>query len=613
MAITRDVAPGPRVDLVERGATARDSDVPLWTYLVFVVAMVAAYVGTTFGVYGVHGDYDTFLGRSTASPFWFVEEWQLLSVARPVAVWVSNIPLYPMTGIADFPWARAFGIGTLCLIGLQMIAICVRYLRIRPFDALALAVVTFAVPAFSDSIMNIAAWGPYQTTVCFAFIAYAFLSRTNGQAMLFRVYATLAQYRSFGGHLSRYIARWPFVLACFFFQVALYDYPSNALVICLFPVIGLLFSGDRFPRRALVACRDIVFIGANLAFYFLATKLIYFPILRATYPVRVFPTTGFTSYYRFELQHDPLALLSRLGELLRVAGNLWFLPQSNAFAVVGLMLAATLWMANTAVSDRTGGLTRLRFGSLRSEATLVVIVAVICYLVSAAPILLSIGGFVDYRTIAPPTALTGVVAVYALAGIVEVTERRFRLFDRMRWSRSQIAVAALLLSAIGTTAYHVHLTVRLALNEFAYIESLIRNAVEDGAKSLVILDWRPFFPPNDLRVAYDLRHRAVPPYEMGCFSSYCFSQAAIYGYARQRLGYADERIDINIFRGDDARGLTCTLFTGHDAKIPAGLSDETKAKIAAIRKHGPVACVPFQPAWRDVDLPPETWDHTRRN
>lgn len=602
-----------RVERAAPSAADASTTLPLWVPLTLILVTFVAYIGTVFGLYGVHGDYDTFLGRSVESPFWFVEEWQLLSVARPVAVWVSNIPLYPMEGLADFPWARAFGIATLCIIGLNMTGLCVRFLRIRPFDALALAVVVITVPAFSVSIMNIAAWGPYQTSVWFGLCAYTSLSRLNRQIALFRVYATLAQYRGFGRHLLRYVTRWRFVLACLFFQVGLYDYPSNALVICLFPVMVLLFSQVGLVCRLLIACRDIAFVGANLLFYFLTTKLIYFPILRATYPVRVFPDSGYTSYYRFELQRNPIALLSRLSELLRVAGNLWFLPQSNAFIFVGVIIIGALllrWASGApSASDRDSAPGHLDRRSWQCNVAFGVAIAAVCYFISAAPILLSIGGFVDYRTIAAPTGLTGVILLYALQVVARSMEERIAFLNPLRRRLPEIAMVTALTSAIVVTAYHVHVTVRLALNEFAYVGSLIRQAVEGGAETLVVLDWRPVFPPNKLHVAYDQRHHAIMPYQLGCFSSYCFSQPAIYSIARQQLGYAKDRLRVTIFRAEDARGLTCNLFTSPDPTFPAELAAETIAKIESVRRRGPVSCVPFNLAWHNAALSADTWTH----
>ncbi len=596
----------------ERTPIAVNRATPQWLFWAFAIAMVIAYLGSTFAVYGVHGDYDSFTGRNPDSPFYFVEAWQLLSVARPVAVWVSNIPLYPMSGIEDFPWARLFGMLALCVIGIHMISICVSRLRVRPFDALALAIVAFLAPAFAVSIMNIAAWGPYQTAVWFAFCAYSFLSVSNKQLFLFSSYATARQYRGVIRHVWHYITRWHFGLAFLFFQIAMYDYPSNALFFCLLPAIALLFSQSPFLYRALIACRDIVFLGANLVIYFLTTKLIYFPILKANYPVRVFPDTGYTSYYRFELQRDPLAFLARLSEQLRVGGNLWFLPQSHVYIAVAMIVLGGLWLAQSRFvpsSTNFGSqLARLKIKSAWSEGAFIVGIVAICYFVSGSPILLSIGGIVDYRTIAAPTALTAVIFLFMIGGIAEILEVRVPSLNALPWSLPRIAIIAVLISAVGITADHIRMTVRLSVNEFAYVTSLIRHAAETDHRTLVILDQRDVFPPNDLPVAYDQKQRAIMPYQLGCFSSYCFSQPEIYAIARRQLGYANTRIAINIFRGDEAQGLTCASFAAPDSAIPPALSAETTDKIKEIQKRGGVDCVPFDLVWHDIALSPDTWD-----
>ena len=591
-------------DTVEAEAERRNSrSPPWWTVVALVAAMTCAYFATIVYVFGIHDDYETLLYKSS-NPFFFNDAAQALSIARPILILVSNIPLAPMHSIADFRWGRVFSLLTVCFLGFQLIQISVRYLRIRASHALLVAIATFLAPGFAFSIMNLASWGPDFVSIALAFFAYAILSTTNVDAFLLRDAIRPHSVYLFLRRSVDYASTKRFLWSSALLLTALYNYPINSLIVCLFPVLALLFSTSSRPYRLTIACRDIAFIVCNLIAYIATTKLIYFPLVTRLYGLKAFPSQGPGSEYRFAVQLDPYTVFARLGEALRVAANLWFLPQSR-FYLASLLLVlcatglATFRKTCTPADPHHDFLGRLNIASRKLDGIVCLAALLACYLLALAPVLYSIGGYIDYRTVVVATALTATIVLYAVGAGVSIIASTIARYGIRRVQWAGFVSAGFVLIGVGITSAQVNTTVRLARQEFAYARVIARQAVQEDAKTLVIIDPRPAFMPYDYPIAEDRQHRAILPYTLGCFSSICLPLEGIFEVASRQAGFGEGRFAIEIFRGEASRSVTCDLFTA-GATLPPSLTSEIAARIEKIRTHGNVTCVPFELTWFDT-------------
>lgn len=355
--------------------------VPAAAILVFVAIIGLAYSPAVWAVYGIHGDYEMLVYRNTG--LLHPESGHLFAIGRPVAALVTNLTVLPVQSLADVLRMRVFSLLTIGVLGVQMMSSCIVRLRTTTWDALAVALAAFLVLPFIYSISNFSAWAPHLLTILLAFGAYAILGRSNLQAVPFLVLAAAHDWSALGRQLRAYACSRSFLSACLVYQLALYDYPPSALILAVFPVIGILFSRSPPAYRTLIALRDILFIAVNLTVYTVFTKLVYLPITRLFIEKAAVSEDPFlarlSGIYEFKLTTDPGEILARVGRLAEVAGDLWFLPQLHMHVLTGAVLLLAIVAANITKlvarwypGHREGqsgaSITRLRFDSWTSGA-----------------------------------------------------------------------------------------------------------------------------------------------------------------------------------------------------------------------------------------------------
>jgi hypothetical protein len=514
---------------------------------------------------------------------------------------------------------RLFSMLTMCVLGAQMIANCVLLLRTRAADALAIALATFLVPAFIYSVLDPSAWVPHLMSMLLVLLAYAFLGRSNLQAVPFLVLARERSWWALGRQVGLYARLRPVWLACLVVQAALYDYPAFALIIVAFPVIAVLFSQAPSAYRALIAVRDLVFVAANLALFALSAKLIYFPIVRlfssqnaaapdaATNPF--LQRVGQT--YRFAFSTDPGEILARLGRLMKVAGDLWFLPQTQFHVAAGLVIALAVVVGVAAAAlargSRLPGLAtnedvgRLKLASWDSGLVAAMVVVVGSLLVSTSTVLLPVGGIVVYRTAAVPTVIVAIVFLFSLRLLVEVVLGALAGAWRGVARAADAVLVVALCAAAAANFYSNRVTLTLARNEFAYFTALVRQAVADKSTAIILVDPRPLTLPEDHPLLADGKGRAVPPYELGCFSGYCLQDGSIIHIAARELGVPDKQLQVYVQRENDpVPGFTCELLATPKPTYPPNASRHSVGAINFFRKLAPFSCVTYSLAWHDL-------------
>jgi hypothetical protein len=316
---------------------------------------------------------------------------------------LSNIPMMPVRAFDDFRWTRIFSTLSMCFLGVQMIWICVQVLKVKVVDATALALATFLTPAFIYSILNTTAWAPHLVTIFFAFVAYAILSRSNVQALAFLSFASPPDNREMWRQVVTYVSVRRVLVASLVMQLGLYDFPPNALIVTIFPVICVLFSRAPQSYRALLALRDMGFIVGNLALYVATAKLIYFPFVSvlgfgaASHPSNAFEARVGQNY-KYTFNTDIGEMFDRLQEIVRVSGDLWFLPQARVHIVLGVVIVLALVVAASialverrkaggCVAEESTAVTRLGFGWWTSTGVIAVGVFTACFLFSASAVL----------------------------------------------------------------------------------------------------------------------------------------------------------------------------------------------------------------------------------
>ena len=614
----------PRNPSVARGwAAAWPRDIPVWTILLFSGAIALAYSPNILHPSGIHSSYDTLIYKSRG--VFHTEAKHLLQLGRPVAALLSNLLVWPVESMADYRWTRLFSVLTVCVIGTQIIANCVGRLRARPQDAVIVAIAVFLVPAFTYSILEAAAWAPYLLSIMLAVTAYSVLGRSNLQSIPFLLLATQRDTRGLVRQAFAYCGFRPVLTACVIFQVALYDYPPNALILALFPVIGILFSQTPRAYRTLIALRDIVFIGANLLIYFLSAKLFYLPIIRQITKVEINTQTAEAlspfaarvgNTYAFELVTHPFAIWERLGNLMRVAGDLWFLPQAHihvlsggvVFLAIVLATGATM-LACLRTSPWPGqpheNTTRLSMDTWHSEGVFATLVLAVCFVISGSATLLSVGGLLSYRAITIPTALASISVIYG-AGVV--ARAIWNAFGSPLCSASRFADVVMALIAVSavTAIFYMGDSIRkLSRNEFAYFSGIARQAIDAKSKTIILIDPRPLFLPEDVPTASDERDRWLPPYELGCFSGYCLPTTGILRVALSELGHPANEFNLLSTREDDpVPGLTCEMLTALVPSYPPNASAQSIETIKHWRALAPVTCVTYSLAWHDLGADP---------
>lgn len=594
--------------------------------LAFFVVLAVAYSPTVLQVFNLLDDYDVLEAKRDYF-FFHMEMVHLFSIARPVAALLTNLPILPVQSPEDFRWLRFFSLLTAGVIGAQMIANCVVRLRAGVLDSVAIALATFLGLAFIYAIVDSTAWTAHLLTTFIAFSAYTILGRSNLQIIPFKMILTRRDYRALSWQLYAYCSKRSVWSACLLYQLALYDYPPFALLLTAFPVIALIFS--RAPRdyRMLIASRDMLFIGCNLVLYSLSTALLYLPFVRLFTSKGSGVLSGYENEFvaalyaghQFKYNFDSVEILKRLDQLMTVSGDLWFLPQSHVHILVGAVFLFALVMANgTVLIRRHGarsrvvedqpGLVRLRIHSWNSEGAIVFLALFICFVIASSPILASAGGFVAYRTSVAPVALVSIIFVFAVQGSAAMT---WKVLGNPSTSAAKIggAFTALTVGAAFVASFDANYTVmKLGRNEHAYFTEIVRRAIDNKSKAIFLLDSRPWIGAQgyNLSPIYDERGRAVPPRELGCFSSYCRQTGSIVRVIAAQLGLSHTTFEVFTPRGDDPiPGLTCEMLTSSVPSYPLTASEHSVELIKRYRALKPLTCVTVSMAWHDLGLEPK--------
>jgi hypothetical protein len=593
--------------------------VPLWTIVVFSAAVAFAYSPNVLQVFGIHNNYEMlYFWRPQ---FLFPDVEQLFTTGRPVAALLTNLTVLPVHSLADIRWMRIFSLLTVCLIGTQMMANCILLLRTRARDAVAVAVSLFLVLAFIYSVLDPSAWVAHLLSLLLVFLAYTILGRSNLQSIPFLVLARRRDWRAFVRQAWTYAVTGPVWLACLVFQVALYDYPPYALMIVVFPVIAVLFSQTPQAYRTLLAVRDIIFVGINLVLFSLSAKLIYFPIVRlfSSLNTAAAPDASGNPFlsrvgqtYRFDFNLDAGEILARLGRLMKVVGDLWFLPQSefHVFAGAVILLAVVLPVSLTLLArgglrlqaiETSTDMARLTPDSWNSGFMVTTVVVAACLAISAVTVVLPVGGILVYRTAVVPTAVVAIVFLFSLRVIAEIA---WKMIGNPLPGAARIADGAMALAVCAAIAANFssnRLTLKLARSEFAYFTAMVRQAIADKSSTIILVDPRPLSLPEDHPVMYDQKGRAVPPYELGCFSGYCLQTGSVVHIAASELGVSDEQLKVFVQRENDpVPGLTCEILTAPRPTYPQGASERSIALINYFRRIAPISCVTYSLDWHDL-------------
>lgn len=589
--------------------------------MIFGAMMAFAVSPNIVHIYGIHNDYEMLAKKSHG--FFHPEADQLLSIARPLPALLTNLTIMPLQSLPDWRWVRIFSLLTVWVAGAQMIYLCAVRLQTGIARAVAVAAATFLGLPFIYSILQPAAWAPHLLTTLLAFSAYAILSRTNAAALAFLPTVENRDYAALPRQILGYCHDRRILGASLLFQAALYSYPPNALILALMPVVGVLFSRSPQFFRTLVAVRDIVFLFANLAVYAVFTKLVFLPVVRlfvyrnsdawrqsqlTNFDARIAPS------YSYTINTDVGALLERLGNAVRVAADLWFPPQFNLHLIVAAVLLIALVAASAVTIRRLASVppaSRLisllpqfsvfswRVGAARSLA-----VVGVALVLSTLPILASGGGFVTYRTVPAVCAILGVLFLYGVGVIGEAIWRATGSSCRKAVLVGTIAVMLGITVAVAGNFYSNYSIMRLSRNEYSYFKDIVRQAIASKSVGLILIDPRPFSLPEDNPVMYDQKGRPVPPYELGCLSSYCIQTGSILRVAAAEFGWSlPTGYEIQVAKGDvPAAGITCEMIKAPTPTFPPGASARARETIRHYRSLAPFTCVEFKLDWYDLGL-----------
>lgn len=593
-----------------RASTWLYKQLPIWTLLTFAGTLAVAYSPGVIHLFNLLDDYDVLTFKSQHF-FLHLEAAHLFSIARPVAALLTNAPLWPVRSAADFRWVRIFAILTVFLIGAQLMANCVVRLHTRALDALAVALAVFLGMAFIYATMDLTAWTPHLLSTFLAVGAYTRLGRSNALTLPFVLLSQRRDWRAMLRQLPIYFFSRPVWTACLIYELALYDYPPFALLIAVFPVIGILFSQAPRAYRTLVAVRDIFFLCICLVIYSLSTALIYLPFVRlftrmgtgdASAYENKFVASLYASY-QFAYNTHLGVIVSRLGQMLLVSGDLWFLPQSRFHLLTGAILVLAVLLANRPRARTAGDDTcaRLRFDSWASDGIVTVTTVTICILIASAPVWGSAGGFVQYRTVVAPTALIAIAFIFAVRSIAAMVWIMVGNPTAAAAKAANVAIGLTIGAAFAANFYANYAITKLGRNEFAYFTEIARRAVENKSKTVFLIDQRP--PGIDVSMVYDQKGRWVPPYELSCFASYCMETGATLRVAAAQFGLPLDALNILVPRGDSpVPGLTCDMLTSPTPHYPASASDRSVAIINYYRTLGPLTCVMVSMAWHDIGI-----------
>ena len=139
----------------------------VWAAAIFAVVIAIAYAPNVVEIFNILDDYDVLLFKNQYFHLPHLETEHLLSIARPVAALFTNVFILFVQSVESLRWLRIFSILTTCLLGAQMLRICIFRLRTRVSDALAITLGTFLGLPFIYAIVDATAWAPHCSPVAF--------------------------------------------------------------------------------------------------------------------------------------------------------------------------------------------------------------------------------------------------------------------------------------------------------------------------------------------------------------------------------------------------------------------------------------------------------------
>ena len=296
-----------------------------------------------------------------------------------------------------------------------------------------------------------------------------------------------------------------------------------------------------------------------------------------------------------------------LMQVVKVSGDLWFLPQWQVHLLwvgaLALAVAGSVVMRQRGTPPSAAGEEEpaLAYGGSSLGSNILVIA--LCLALAASPIIGSSGGFVTYRTLPAPCSVAAVVMLFCVRVIV-VSVSRFIVPAATSAAAARIEMALTAGAAIFGNYYANYLDLmRLARNEFGHFTAIAHRAMEAKAQTVLLVDPRPFGLPEDHPVVEDQKGRPIPPYELGCLSSYCVQSGAILQIAAQVAGAPRGTPTVNVNRGGyPVPGLTCDLLTAPGAPVPPDASKQTLNTLAYFRRLPSLMCVTYDLSWQDLSV-----------
>ena len=561
----------------------------------FTVGILVAYFPFvsnkfTLGLYDSHFMYTNI---NDPPGLFFREAIHLISIARPIPAAFTNITFWSLIrDLSDLRLHSWFRMFTLIMLGWQFIYISKHYLKFSSTQAVACSLCIFVIPSFHYAVINPTGYVPFLVTIFLMNLSYIYISKKDPRFIIILFYSTSSNGNErFIRKYVEYLTSKPVLLFLCYFLLAMYDYPPNALLIFVYPVARLLFAPIPYFLRVAFALRDIVLFSAAMIIYFLATKLIYFPVVKIVFALKTY-REGDQPEYIFGLIKNPWVIFDRFFDVMRVAGDLWLFPQAGLRYVYLMILAVALFVIAIRAAVTAGaslnsqatadGVKRFdrdmfrstqwraesrpsfssRLHEIQDNHAVVLALTAVIFVLTAVPIILPSGGFIDYRTIVAPTATAAMLFAYLICILLrEVSGQITRLSPLHNSQRlRQVVLGGGLLSLIAFVNYEQSITVELAKRELAYIHGHVRAALSVGAKTIIMVDPRATLNPRELKVTADRDAKPTMPYIFGCYSIICSPSIHIFKYSLQEMGLPFTALEVEVLRGEAFAGVKCEMF-----------------------------------------------------
>ena len=561
----------------------------------FAAILALIYLPSVLFVYGVMADAEQVFFKSDG--LISHEAMHLAGIGRPIAALFANVPLYFLDTLADYRFARVFSLLTLILAGCAMIQVLAARLWIRPAVAVIVALGTLCLPGFIFSLMNPTAWPMHLLSIVFAVAAYGLWARSHATSLFLATSLLDLDRRGIREALLPSSGLGSAVGALILFELSLFTYPPNSLLILVFPVAMLLFSALPTSCKLSLLLRDLALVSGGIVLFILISKLLYFPVghfLKLLPPVI---DSGPNAIYRFEFNFDLQHVTERLLDSVRVAKDLWFLPNFENAVLGGYAAVAALtllmWLQTPRRSRPTG------------RGILVAGAIIGCYIISVTPLIFSLGGLISYRTVIAATAIVMLAVLYFASEMHRAVV--LRLTQRVPWLKSDaVWLLPVLLAIYWTTSYGICSVIQISQNELAWVAATVRAAKAKQAEGLVFIDGRSTISPEELRIARDAHGHALLPYESGCFSTYCIFAPGIYETAKVELGLPRDAIQVMIVRDESLRGATCDTLRGHMLTYGGLLGWSTSSRFAFglhefLQRYPKFECREYTTKWADLE------------